>query len=335
VKQLLILTSAQDATTDYLIPALERHDIPFVRWDSGSVPTQALCSLRWSGDMSGQIIGDFGDIDLSDVGCIYYRRPTHTHAPESAPIAIRQFINGENSHLISGMLRTINSPIVCDPKFASHADIKPLQHKIASDCGLSVPETLYSNNPSDIRKFIQSASGPVVMKTINTPGARNSAGEQVGILTSEVSLSDLDIRAVAQSVSIYQHRVDKAYELRVTVIGDEVHAVGIDASASILGRQDWRAYDLDRTKHWVHDLPVGIAEKCRAVVDSYDLHYGAIDLIVTPDGEHVFLEINAFGQWAWLEELTGVPLSDAHCRLFRSLMKAAEQRPFEAGLKYS
>ena len=158
------------------------------------------------------------------------------------------------------------------------------------------------------------------MKTISSPGARNSAGEEVGILTSEVSLSELDIRAVTQSVSIYQHKVDKAYELRVTVIGDEVLAVGIDASASSLGRQDWRAYDLDRTKHWIYDLPARIEEKCRNVVDHYELHYGALDLIVTPDGKYVFLEINAFGQWAWLEELTGVHLSDAHCRLFRSLM---------------
>jgi len=47
------------------------------------------------------------------------------------------------------------------------------------------------------------------------------------------------------------------------------------------------------------------------VVEALGLCFGAIDLIVTPDDDHVFLEVNPNGQWLWIEELTGLPISHA------------------------
>ena len=41
------------------------------------------------------------------------------------------------------------------------------------------------------------------------------------------------------------------------------------------------------------------------------LLYGAFDLIVTPEGEHVFLELNPNGQYLWIELITGASLSEA------------------------
>ncbi len=41
---------------------------------------------------------------------------------------------------------------------------------------------------------------------------------------------------------------------------------------------------------------------------SYQLAYAAIDLILTPDDCYVFLELNALGQFGWLEGRTGIPL---------------------------
>lgn len=34
---------------------------------------------------------------------------------------------------------------------------------------------------------------------------------------------------------------------------------------------------------------------------SLGLNYGAIDIIVTPDGQHLFLEINPVGEFFWME----------------------------------
>lgn len=42
---------------------------------------------------------------------------------------------------------------------------------------------------------------------------------------------------------------------------------------------------------------------------SFDLLYAALDFVVTPDEEWVFLELNPGGQYGWLEAATGVPLT--------------------------
>ncbi|NYH77532.1 hypothetical protein FHR84_000846 [Actinopolyspora biskrensis] len=45
------------------------------------------------------------------------------------------------------------------------------------------------------------------------------------------------------------------------------------------------------------------------MLDSFGLDYGALDFVVTPDGDWVFLEINPGGQYGWLESATDHPLT--------------------------
>ena len=41
------------------------------------------------------------------------------------------------------------------------------------------------------------------------------------------------------------------------------------------------------------------------------LVFGAVDLICTPSGEYVFLEVNPGGEWGMLERDLGLPISEA------------------------
>jgi len=41
------------------------------------------------------------------------------------------------------------------------------------------------------------------------------------------------------------------------------------------------------------------------------LVFGAVDLICTPAGEYVFLEVNPGGEWGMLERDLGLPISEA------------------------
>ena len=55
-------------------------------------------------------------------------------------------------------------------------------------------------------------------------------------------------------------------------------------------------------------------------MDKLDLVYGAIDMIKTPDGEHVFLEVNPGGEWGMLERDLSYPIAEA---LAEALLKPA------------
>ena len=48
---------------------------------------------------------------------------------------------------------------------------------------------------------------------------------------------------------------------------------------------------------------------CVALLRALNLAFGAIDMILTPAGEYVFLEINPNGQWAWIQQCTGAEMS--------------------------
>ena len=78
---------------------------------------------------------------------------------------------------------------------------------------------------------------------------------------------------------------------------------------------DWRAAAWDNpgesAPHAPMDLPSDVEKFCLALVHSYGLRFGAIDLIVTPRGDWVFLELNPNGQWVWIEQLTGLPIASA------------------------
>jgi glutathione synthase/RimK-type ligase-like ATP-grasp enzyme len=41
------------------------------------------------------------------------------------------------------------------------------------------------------------------------------------------------------------------------------------------------------------------------------VRFAAIDLIVTPNNDYTFLDANPSGQWAWIEDETGLPIAAA------------------------
>jgi glutathione synthase/RimK-type ligase-like ATP-grasp enzyme len=59
------------------------------------------------------------------------------------------------------------------------------------------------------------------------------------------------------------------------------------------------------------DLPPTIADRLLALMERLGLVYGAIDLRRTPEGEHVFLEINTAGEFMFIEERTDQPIARA------------------------
>ena len=116
---------------------------------------------------------------------------------------------------------------------------------------------------------------------------------------------------------IFQEEVPKKLELRVTVVAAKVFPAAIRSQESRFLRHDWRHYhDFGESKYYsVHTLPEKIEGLCVRLVETLGLCFGAIDLIVTPANEYVFLEINPNGQWLWIEEFTGLPIGDAVAEL--------------------
>lgn len=114
-----------------------------------------------------------------------------------------------------------------------------------------------------------------------------------------------------QTASFIQNYVEKTYELRITVINQDIIACKIDSQAQDddKGKIDWRqGYDYN-LKHEIVEIPERIRQFCLAFLEKMKLHFGCFDFIVTPKGEYVFLECNPNGQWLWIELETGYDIS--------------------------
>jgi glutathione synthase/RimK-type ligase-like ATP-grasp enzyme len=72
---------------------------------------------------------------------------------------------------------------------------------------------------------------------------------------------------------------------------------------------DWR-----RGRHNIayqpYEMPENVLVGVRRLMRSLGLVFGALDFVVTDEGHH-FLEINPNGQWGWIENETGQPISRA------------------------
>jgi glutathione synthase/RimK-type ligase-like ATP-grasp enzyme len=70
---------------------------------------------------------------------------------------------------------------------------------------------------------------------------------------------------------------------------------------------DWRAAYQD-LRYGVHQLPEEIRKKCLELMQKLGLIFATIDMVLTPDGRYVFLELNPNGQWEWIENATSLPI---------------------------
>jgi hypothetical protein len=137
---------------------------------------------------------------------------------------------------------------------------------------------------------------------------RTSETHFVQSLATLVTAEELQDDQVLSAVpGIFQSYVDKLEELRVTIMGNTVFQASIKTDL-----HDWRGCR-DR-KFTKPQIPLGPEEieKCLALMEKLGIVFGCFDLIRTPAGGLVFLEVNEMGQWLFVEEdIPEYPLLDA------------------------
>jgi len=159
--------------------------------------------------------------------------------------------------------------------------------------------------------------GPVVMKMLAQPASTRPAadGEAQVMFTTAMTASDLaQLDGLELCPMIFQEQIDNQLDVRVTMVGHRVFAAALAADVRGSGDPDWRrqSYAQDHAPAWSpYELPAAIAERLLGVRDHFGLNYGAADLIVRPDGRHVFLELNASGAFAFLGEAAAASIAAA------------------------
>lgn len=325
---MLVLTQQLDAHADRVIAELNRRESPVLRFDTADFPQRAqLIASNTRGWWEGELATSERTLPLSQIGSIWYRRPTPFELDPALPQSSQQFASAEARMAIGGLLRSVNCTWVNHPEKTVGADYKPWQLQVAGECGLEVPASLITNEPTAVFEFFEHCQGQLIYKTLSGGLIMSENGEAISIYTSRVTLDDLHMESerVRQTACLFQELVPKKVELRVTIVGTQVFAAEISYRNPETAALDWRtAYH--NLQYRVYDLPEAISHKCLAFVQRLGLLFAALDLIVTPDDRYVLLEVNASGQWDWIQNATGLPICEALVGLLTGSPQEKEHR---------
>jgi hypothetical protein len=278
---------------------------------------------------------------------VWDRSNAFTHRLKPVRKDLSSYIAAESRTFLDGLYYLMPQAFwINDPLRAGVADIKLGQLTLAAELGFTIPDTYVGNDPEVARelvsrhdalalkvlhrKLIEYELTPldVLRKAIHRFRYRKAFRECAGapvllehleyrrqklMLTKRFTPAEFSgfLEALPVAPVIVQEYVPKEIELRITVVGPRVFACAIySQEATAASRIDWRG-DADSLRHEPYALPGEVEARCSALVQRLGLQFGAIDLIVTPKGEYVFLENNTVGQWMWVQNKTRLPIAEA------------------------
>lgn len=316
---ILIFTNKEDAHPNPVIDILTERGVPFFRLNTEALLTDyvftweaisANCDFHIACTANDQVV--IG----SEITTIWDRRP---EKPDRLPLRNTPEIDAHNLQEALGFLWYLRYYLDDVPSIGSilndrYASSKMVQSQVAIDCGFTIPHTLFTNRKTEMLRFGAEHDFLCLKSIENGDIWDQEQGMDYVFYTQRIrsdQLPQIPDEAYTQTATFTQEYVPKLFELRVTVVGDELFATRIDSQSldDVAGKVDWRqGYDAGLHLE-PFTLPERIKKRCLLLVHSLGLNFGCIDLIVRPDGEYVFLECNPNGQWLWVELATGQKIS--------------------------
>jgi MvdD family ATP-grasp ribosomal peptide maturase len=313
---ILIVTHSDDnECVARVAEAIARAGGQAIRFDTDRYPTDVRLTACYGAaeDECLTLTNEAGEFDLREVTAIWHRRLSFgAQLPASLDRQLRHASLGEASAAAHGMLNSLKAFRMDHLRHIRHAENKQLQLQAARELGLNTPRTLTTNDPAAVRAFAKSCEGGMVTKMLSS-FAIYDEGKELVVFTNPVKPEDLeDLSGLSLCPATFQELLPKALEIRATVVGNHVMSAAVDSQVSARAAHDWRRDGLRMLQDWrPYQLPHELEEKILRLMDYFCLNYGAIDVILTPDGRHIFLELNPSGEFFWLERSPGLPISEA------------------------
>ncbi|MFJ2607747.1 ATP-grasp ribosomal peptide maturase [Streptomyces sp. NPDC091279] len=308
MRPVLVLTGRDDLTADAVVEELAQRGEHVVRYDTADFPTASRLAVSLTGDgWAGALTSSDQrrTVRLETVKSVWWRRPNEFRTPDAWPGDARALAVSEARPGLLGVLGSLPVRWINHPAADSAANYKPRQLAVAARAGLDVPRSVITSDPEHARTFI--GNDQVVYKGLGG-GVLGPDGKRQFLPVALVSADQVD-DGVRGTSHLFQERVHKAYEVRLTVVGDRMFPVAIHAGSEA-ARLDWRT-DYRSLTYEPVAMPLDVETGVRHLMDELGLFFGALDFAVTPDGRWVFFEVNPNGQWHWLAVKAGVPLVEA------------------------
>jgi glutathione synthase/RimK-type ligase-like ATP-grasp enzyme len=301
---IVVFTNSMDVTADYVCSKLKESDLHFIRIDTDYLIEKVEILYR-NHELSISI--DSTIFRPQDVRSLWYRRPQSLKLVGDTVVE-----KGERAHAIeewssafeSFLTHIPNNLWINHPINNASASSKIEQLSRAKKLGLKTPKTLVTQSFEQVIEFEKECSSKLIIKPISHGHIeRVDSKDDTLIYTSDVDLAQLyeNRNLLSLCPSLFQEKVIKLFDVRVTIVDSDIFAIAIFASKDELQSTDIRRNNMEGVRYEAITLPFMLRHQILELCRSYQLRFAAIDLALTSNHEWIFFEINPNGQWAWLD----------------------------------
>ncbi|MEQ5791348.1 hypothetical protein J4E06_09830 [Muricauda sp. NFXS6] len=313
---ILIFSISTDVTTDFVVMRLKTKYIR-INTDIDDVQTSIeLCNQKktiWFKLNNG----DF-KFKLNDIKKIWYRRG---HIMKDVPYdsfsnmfnfyfhtnvdTIRNFISRRTE------LKTLGSY-----SHEMHVN-KLLNIHRASDAGILVPPTLITSHKEEVQTFL-ALHKKIIIKPIKHPFSILFRDEIITPSSGIMLFDNLNEFSELFPLTLFQKYIEKKFELRIFFIGDEFFTAAIFSQSHEDSKIDYRDGNPRIVRMVPFKLSEHIVKKLVEFRNSVGLNTGSIDMIIDPNDDYYFLEVNPSGQFLGLSQNCNYKLTDRIARFLDS-----------------
>jgi glutathione synthase/RimK-type ligase-like ATP-grasp enzyme len=322
-KLVLILTRRSDRESDYVGIGLMRRGVDYVRIDIEDIPD--LLRIRYSikqGLESIKFLLNEREIDVAHISAVYLRNFEVKAIKSRGDNLSKKFSLEQWDDTYSILQARLKCPWVNHPDATRVANDRLQQLAAAKSIGLNIPETVITNDPEMARDFYQVHRDRSIIKALHHHAVQ--VGNRVyAMYTHKMTNKDLSyLNDLVNAPCILQEKLVKKSDIRVTVVGKQIFAVEIDSQSNKKGRNDLHRCPLIDLPKRTIELNKSDQDRCIRLLDFFGLQYGAIDLVRDTHDRLIFLEINPTGDWLWIEQHTGLPITEAMTDLLEDFVRA-------------
>lgn len=172
----------------------------------------------------------------------------------------------------------------------------------AEESGLKIPSSIITTSKKELL-FFKKKYSRIITKPIHNGHLYfeqdNKQYNCVGtVLLDDNTISNLDNFFCP---SLFQEYIEKEVELRIFIVNKKMYPMAIFSQLDDQTKYDFRNYNKSRPSRNVpFKIKKEIQEKLTKFMDKVGLNTGSIDLILTPENEYYFLEVNPTGQFGWV-----------------------------------
>ncbi len=320
-KVVLLLTHSKDYyTVDRVEEAISRQGFRPFRFNTDQFPQGIKLSIGINpGEIHSALTNgrDEKALDPGDVYSVWLRKIGSPQIDNDMDPLLRNGCINESRHTLGIFLNLLNRVRWIDPaaQVRKIENDKFFQLQAAQSVGILTPITLITNDPVKLRHFYEQRQGNIIAKML-TPLTISMEGNTPFVYTRRVQEEDLnDADLLRYSPMVFQEYIPKEYELRIIYVDGNLYTGAILSRALPENNgADWRTAESEKFRWECFNVPGELARKIRKLMKTLGLCFGALDVILTPDGRYFFLEVNPTGEWGMLERDLELPISNAIAR---------------------